>query len=102
MRRCETLVATREDLTKMRDRIKATISEEEEALANFKEEQNERILELRYILPLINNCAVQFNSKSMHFKMMSSFMANCFTVPNKMSYRKIIMPWKLSEQNFNE
>ena len=48
MRRCETLVATREDLTKMRDRIKATISEEEEALANFKEEQNERILELRY------------------------------------------------------
>ena len=51
MRRCETLVATREDLTKMRDRIKATISEEEEALANFKEEQNERILELRYLLP---------------------------------------------------
>ena len=49
MRRCETLVATREDLTKMRDRIKATISEEEEALANFKEEQNERILELRYL-----------------------------------------------------
>ena len=49
MRRCETLVATREDLTKMRDRIKATISEEEESLAQFKEEQNERILELRYV-----------------------------------------------------
>ena len=49
MRRCETLVATREDLTKMRDRIKATISEEEESLAQFKEEQNERILELRLV-----------------------------------------------------
>jgi hypothetical protein len=48
MRRCETLVATREDLTKMRDRIKSTISQEEESLAQFKEEQNERILELRY------------------------------------------------------
>jgi hypothetical protein len=47
MRRCETLVATREELTTARDRIKATIEEEEEALAIFKEEQNERILELR-------------------------------------------------------
>ena len=47
MRRCETLVATREELTTMRDRIKLTIEEEEESLATFKEEQNERILELR-------------------------------------------------------
>ena len=47
MRRCETLVATRQELTSARDRIKATIEEEEESLAIFKEEQNERILELR-------------------------------------------------------
>ena len=47
MRRCETLVATREELTTTRDRIKSTFEEEEEALAVFKEEQNERILELR-------------------------------------------------------
>ena len=47
MRRCETLVATREELTATRDRIKSTIEEEEEALATFKEEQNESILELR-------------------------------------------------------
>ena len=49
MRRCETLVATREDLTKMRDRIRKTITEEEESLAQFKEEQNERLLELRLV-----------------------------------------------------
>ena len=40
-------MATREELTTMRDRIKLTIEEEEESLATFKEEQNERILELR-------------------------------------------------------
>ena len=48
MRRCETLVATRGDLTLMRDKIKQTIGQEEESLAQFKEEQNEKILELRY------------------------------------------------------
>ena len=47
MRRCETLVATRGDLTLMRDKIKHTIGQEEESLAQFKEEQNEKILELR-------------------------------------------------------
>ena len=47
MRRCETLVATRGDLTLMRDKIKQTIGQEEESLAQFKEEQNEKILELR-------------------------------------------------------
>ena len=40
MRRCETLVATREDLTKMRDRIKSTISQEEESLAQFKDRED--------------------------------------------------------------
>ena len=47
MRRCETLIATRDNLMKTRDRIRATISEEQDGLAAFKEEQNERILELR-------------------------------------------------------
>ena len=47
MRRCETLIATRDNLVKTRDKIKATISEEQDALAVFKEEQNERLLELR-------------------------------------------------------
>ena len=42
-------MATRENLTKMRDKTKTTISEEEQSLAQFKEEQNERILELRYV-----------------------------------------------------
>ena len=47
MRRCETLIATRDNLMKTQDRIRATISEEQDSLAAFKEEQNERILELR-------------------------------------------------------
>ena len=42
------MVATRGDLTLMRDKIKQTIGQEEESLAQFKEEQNEKILELRY------------------------------------------------------
>ena len=34
----------------MRDKIKQTIGQEEESLAQFKEEQNEKILELRYTI----------------------------------------------------
>ncbi len=48
MKRCETLVATRNNLTNTRDKIRRTIQEEEESLAVFKEEQNARILDLRY------------------------------------------------------
>ena len=47
MKRCETLVATRNNLTNTRDKIRRTIQEEEESLAVFKEEQNARILDLR-------------------------------------------------------
>ena len=50
MRRCETLVATRDNLSSTRDKIKTAIEKEEESLALFKEEQNAQILDLRYIV----------------------------------------------------
>ena len=47
MKRCETLVATRDNLLETRDKIRSAIQKEEESLAQFKEEQNARILDLR-------------------------------------------------------
>lgn len=46
MKRCETLVATRDNLLETRDKIRSAIQKEEESLAQFKEEQNARILDL--------------------------------------------------------
>ena len=46
MKRCETLVATRDNLLSTRDKIRTAIQKEEESLAQFKEEQNARILDL--------------------------------------------------------
>ena len=46
MKRCETLVATRDNLLDTRDKIRSAIQKEEESLAQFKEEQNARILDL--------------------------------------------------------
>ena len=46
MKRCETLVATRDNLLETRDKIRTAIQREEESLALFKEEQNARILDL--------------------------------------------------------
>ena len=46
MKRCETLIATRDNLSTNRDKIRNNIQQEEEALAQFKEEQNAKILEL--------------------------------------------------------
>ena len=48
MKRCETLVATRDNLLSTRDKIRSAIQKEEDGLANFKEEQNARILEFRF------------------------------------------------------
>ena len=44
MKRCETLIATRDNLSSNRDKIRNNIQQEEEALAQFKEEQNAKIL----------------------------------------------------------
>lgn len=46
MKRCETLVATRDNLLSTRDKIRSAIHKEEDNLAQFKEEQNARILDL--------------------------------------------------------
>ena len=64
MRRCETLIATRDNLVKTRDKIKATISEEQDALAVFKEDQNERLLELRSEPTLVDRiCSYRTNGQ---------------------------------------
>lgn len=47
MRRCETLVASRDNLLAKRDEIRKSIKQENETIAHFKEEQNARILDLR-------------------------------------------------------
>ena len=47
MRRCETLVASRDNLLAQRDKIRKTVQKEQDAINHFKEEQNARILELR-------------------------------------------------------
>ena len=44
MKRCETLVATRDNLLDTRDKIRTAIQREEESLSQFKEEQNAKIL----------------------------------------------------------
>ena len=49
MRRCETLVASRDNLLAKRDEIRKSIKQENETIAHFKEEQNARILDLRYV-----------------------------------------------------
>jgi len=47
MKRCETLVVTRDVAKESLKRCQDEIAKEEEDLAVFKEAQNERILELR-------------------------------------------------------
>lgn len=47
MRRCETLVASRDNLLAQRDKIRKSVQKEQDAINHFKEEQNARILELR-------------------------------------------------------
>ena len=89
MRRCETLIATRGDLTLMRDKIKQTIGQEEESLAQFKEEQNEKILELRYTKIRLEKIIFE----SFVFLYIFSHTNHCIysTVQNKMSFKKTTM-----------
>ena len=54
MKRCETLIATRDNLSSNRDKIRKNIAKEEEALGLFKEEQNAKILGNSYLTPKIN------------------------------------------------
>ena len=49
MRRCETLVASRDNLLETRDKIRNAVHREEESIALFKEEQNACILDLRLV-----------------------------------------------------
>ena len=51
MKRCETLIATRDNLSSNRDKIRNSIQQEEEALAQFKEEQNAKILGIYFFFP---------------------------------------------------
>ena len=51
MKRCETLIATRDNLSSNRDKIRNNIQQEEEALAQFKEEQNAKILGIYIFFP---------------------------------------------------
>ena len=51
MKRCETLIATRDNLSSNRDKIRKNIAKEEEALGLFKEEQNAKILGNSYMSP---------------------------------------------------
>ena len=53
MKRCETLIATRDNLSSNRDKIRKNIAKEEEALGLFKEEQNAKILGNSYLIPMI-------------------------------------------------
>ena len=48
MKRCETLVVTRDDAKRALRSFQDEIAGEEKELASFKEAQNERILNLRY------------------------------------------------------
>ncbi len=48
MKRCETLVVTRDKARESLRRCKEEITRQEAGLVVFKEEQNERILELRH------------------------------------------------------
>ena len=47
MKRCETLVVTRDEARKSLKSLQEEINRQEKSLAAFKESQNERILHLR-------------------------------------------------------
>lgn len=61
MRRCETLVASRDNLLAQRDKIRKSVQKEQDAINHFKEEQNARILELRQV---VGNLAMFFFVKN--------------------------------------